>query len=124
MRTLERNKTDFHYALYEGRDFPIDTEGNVSGTPINKYSEPIAARGNISSASGDIHTEQFGSSLEYDKVIVIDDVNTLIDENTVLFVDKLPEKDKNGNLLYDYIVKGIGKSLNSVSIAIKKVVVS
>ena len=46
-----------------------------------------------------------------------------IAEDTVLFVDKNPEY-KDGKPLYDYIVKRVAKSLNSISIAISKVNVS
>ncbi len=58
------------------------------------------------------------------KMIVLDDITCPIDENSVLFVDKQPEKDDEGNLLFDYIVKKVARSLNSVSIAISKVAVS
>ena len=57
-----------------------------------------------------------------------------IDEYTVLWVDTAPRVDETGALVtnddgevvtpHDYIVKKVAKSLNSVSIAISKVVVS
>jgi hypothetical protein len=81
-------------------------------------------KANISTAIGVSEVEQFGKDLKYDKVIVLDDIDCPIDENSVLFVDKLPESDDEGNLLFDYIVKRVAKSLNSVSIAISKVAVS
>ena len=46
-----------------------------------------------------------------------------ISEDTVLFVDKEPEYDGE-KPLYDYVVKRVAKSLNSISIAISKVNVS
>ena len=61
--------------------------------------------------------------VSYDKVIVTDDMDCPIAEDTVLFVDKNPEY-KDGKPLYDYIVKRVAKSLNSISIAISKVNVS
>ena len=57
-------------------------------------------------------------------MIVTDDLSCPIDENTVLFIDKEPEYDDNGNPLYDYIVKRVAKSLNSISYAVSKVTVS
>ena len=68
--------------------------------------------------------EQFGNFISYDKVIVTDDLTCPIDENTVLFIDKSPEYDDDGNPLYDYIVKRVARSLNSISYAVSKVTVS
>ncbi len=124
MKCLERNKTEFYYALFVDNEPGKDEYGNESGEPHIIYSEPILAKANISSATGVSQTEQFGTDLNYDKVIVLDDMNCPIDENSVLFVDKFPAKDDDGNLLYDYIVKKIAKSLNCISIAISKVNVS
>jgi hypothetical protein len=55
---------------------------------------------------------------------VLDDVNIPIDENSVLWVDKAVEYDENGNPLFDYVVKKVARSLNSVSFAISKVKLS
>ena len=124
MRCLERNKTEFYYALFVEDEPGKDEYGNESGEPRIIYSEPVLAKANISPATGVSQVEQFGKDLKYDKVIVFDDTNCPIDENTVLFVDKPPTRDKDGNLLFNYIVKKIAKSLNSVSIAISMVDVS
>ena len=42
----------------------------------------------------------------------------------VLFVDKEPEYDAEGQPLYDYIVRRVARSLNVVAYAIRKVSVS
>lgn len=60
----------------------------------------------------------------YDKVLITDDTNCPIDENTLLFVDKEPEFGNDGNPLCDYRVRRVAKSLNSISYAISKVTVS
>jgi len=57
-------------------------------------------------------------------VIVTDDLTCPIDENSVLFVDKLPEYSEDGTPLYDYVVKRVAKSLNAIAYAIQKVNVS
>lgn len=121
MRTLERNKTSFYYALYLGKEENIDADGNATGTYTILYSNPVECRGNISASSGSVQFEQFGNDLQYDRVIVLDDVNVPIDENSVLWVDKEVEHDKYGNPVFDYVVKKVAKSLNSVSFAISKV---
>ena len=91
--------------------------------------------------------EQFGTSITYDRVIVTTK-RLPIDENSILWVDVLPDFEnralktergklidsENGEVLltegakipgnYDYIVKKVATSLNSMSIAISKVDVS
>ena len=124
MKCLERNKTEFYYALFVDDEPGKDEYGNESGEPRIIYSEPVLEKANISPATGVSQVEQFGKELKYDKVIVLDDITCPIDENSVLFVDKQPEKDDDGNLLFDYIVKKVARSINSVSIAISKVAVS
>ncbi len=124
MKCLKRNQTGFYYALFVNTELGRDEFGNESGEPRVIYSDPVFMSANISPATGGSQVEQFGKDLKYDKVIVLDDMNCPIDENTVLFVDKPPARDKYGNLLFDYIVVKMAKSLNSISIAIRKVNVS
>ncbi|MGN0558372.1 MAG: hypothetical protein ACI4IS_02860 [Acutalibacteraceae bacterium] len=121
MKCMERNKTEFYYSLYVSKESIVDEYGNKSGEYRVIYSEPIKARANISPATGISQTEQFGNSSDYDKVIVIDDTSCPIDENSVLFIDKKPDKDSDGNLLFDYTIKKVARSLNSVSLAVSKV---
>ena len=96
---------------------------------------------NISPANGSTQTEQFGNSVQYDKVIVTDDMQCPIDEQSVLFIDNLSDtvlQDEYGKPLcteadtplqvkdvrFDYIVKKVARSQNSVSYAVSRVDVS
>lgn len=123
MRALERNKQSFYYRLYTGSDMQHDDDGFETGENSSEYGEPVQLSGNISPARGDISIEQFGNSIQYDKVIVIDDTSCPIDEKAVLLVDHTPAYDGKGQLVieYDYIVRKVARSLNSVSIAVQKV---
>ena len=125
MRCLARNKATFYYALYTGQDEIIDEYGNATGQYSVTYGNPIKAHGNVSAAQGEMQTRQFGESESYDKVIVLDDANTPIDEYSVLWVDTLPlpKVDGSTDTPHDYVVKKVARSLNSVSIAISKVIV-
>lgn len=67
---------------------------------------------------------QFGNSLLYDKVIITDELDCPVDEHSVLCIDSPPSYDTNGNLIFDYIVTKVARSLNTVSFAISKVKVS
>lgn len=124
MKTMKRNKTPFWYLLYDKKVPVIDDDGNETGDYRVIYKEAVQRKENISAATGSAQVEQFGNFISYDKVIVTDDLSCPIDENSVLFIDKEPEYDPDGNPLYDYIVKRVAKSLNSISYAVSKVNVS
>ena len=133
MRCLARNKCTFFYAQQNGQIELIDEYGNATGQYRVSYSNPVEMLGNVSAAQGEMQTRQFGESETYDKVIVLDDPNVPIDEYSILWVDSHPEltikgqlaTDDNGEIKtpHDYIVKKVARSLNSVSIAISKVIV-
>ena len=90
MRCMTRNKTTFYYALYTGQTEIVDEYGNATGQYSVNYGNPIKALGNVSAAQGEMQTRQFGDSESYDKVIVLDDANTPIDEYSILWVDTPP----------------------------------
>ena len=118
MRCMVKNKAIFYYALYTGQTEIVDEYGNATGEYSVNYGTPTKMLGNVSAAQGEMQSRQFGDSESYDKVIVLDDVNTPIDEYSILWVDTLPRSTETP---HDYVVKKVARSLNSVSIAISKV---
>lgn len=124
MKTMKRNQVPFWYLLYDKKEGLTDEWGNETGEFAVIYKPAVQMKANVSAATGYAQVEQFGNFAGYDKVIVTDDLSCPIDENSVLFVDKEPEYAKDGAPLYDYIVKRVAKSLNSVSYAVSKVSVS
>lgn len=123
MRCMVRNKSKFYYASYIGETEIIDEYGNHTGEYEVSYGNPIKIEGNVSAAQGEMQSRQFGESESYDKVIALDDKNTLIDEYAILWVDTLPSLNEDGSTdtPHDYVVKKVARSLNGVSIAIRKV---
>lgn len=123
MRGLLRNKTIFYYALYKERKEIIDEYGNKTGQYEIIYDKPVKMFGNISPSVGEVQVREFGESESYDKVIVLDKRDIPIDEYSLLWVDTLPLLNIDGTTEtpHDYIVKKVARSLNSVSIAIRKV---
>lgn len=123
MRSLKRNRQTFYYALYGTEVEEVDDEGNYTGEITIGYENPVKAAGNISASRGEASTEQFGISLDYDKIVCSCDMALPIDETTILWVDTTPILDEDGatKTKHDYIVKKVAKSLNSVQYAIKKV---
>lgn len=124
MKILERNKTALWYQLFDHKDVVEDEYGNETGGSKPVYKTAVKLRANISSATGSAQIEQFGNFAGYDKVIVTDDMSCPIDENSVLFIDKLPEYSEDGTPLYDYVIKRVAKSLNAIAYAVSKVDVS
>ena len=126
MQGMVRNKRKFYYASYIDTNERIDEYGNFTGEYDVIYGNTIEVKGNISSATGETQVRQFGESESYDKVIVLDNPNTPINEYSILWVDTLPHLNEDGTTEtpHDYIVKRVAGSLNSVSIAISKVKVN
>lgn len=123
MRGMIRNKSKFYYASYIGKTEIIDEYGNATGEYKILYSILNEGSANISAAQGELKFRQFGESESYDKVIVLDDINTPIDEYSILWVDTLPTLNEDGSTTtpHDYIVTRKAKSLNTVILAIRKV---
>lgn len=118
MNTMVRNRSPFYYALYEGMTAIEDENGNKTGEYERSYTDPVLMKANISPATGISNTEQFGNLEKYDKVIVTAEMQCPINENSILWIDDLDTEHP-----YDYIVKRVAKSLNTISIAIAKVTV-
>ena len=125
MRTLVRNKIRIYYANYLGKTALKDEYGNLTGEYEISYEKPVATMANVSAARGESTTRQFGEDVRYDRIIVIDDPAFPIAETSVLWIDTLPEIKADGttDTPHDYIVKQVAPSLNSVSIAVSKVIV-
>ena len=121
MRSLIRNMRPFYYASYQGKVAIMDDYGNQTGEFEILYDNPIKTYGNISAAQGEMQTRQFGESESYDKVIILSNPNTPINEYSILWVDSVPDKEGLEKIPHDYIVKKVARSLNSVAIAISKV---
>jgi hypothetical protein len=101
----------------------LDEDGNETGEYTIGYQKPAKLMCNVSPATGYAQATMFGNLESYDKVLVTDDMSCPIDENTVLFVDSKPGYNQ-GVPTYDYTVRRVAKSLNSISYAISKVKVS
>lgn len=118
---LKRNKRTFYYCPYQGEQPIYDEWLNQTGEVRVVYGESVAVQANISPASGVAQTEMFGNLESYDKVISPLPVDFPLTENDVLFVDKEPEYNEDGDPKYDYKVRRIARSLNYTAVAITKV---
>lgn len=122
MRTLERNKQTFYYALNLGKQ-EIIKDGLHTGEYATAYSLWTEIKANISPAKGSSEAELFGTDAQYDRVFVVSDINCPIDENTVLAIDIAPNvREKTTDLpIFDYVVTRKAKSINFISYAVARV---
>ena len=131
MRSLERNKITIYYALYNDK-IPIKDEfGNETGQYTNGYEKPLKFKIRVSANKGESEDNAFGKSLDYDRVMNTTDHKFPADEYSILWIDRKPQLDSNGeypvdsggNLItnHDYTVKKVAKDLNEWMYAIKKV---
>ena len=144
MRCLKRNKRSFSYALFIGK-YPIqEDDGTYTGENVMAYRAAVTPKANFTPASGSSTIEQFGNVQDYDRVIITDDLDCPIDENSIIWIDKIPvitetfspvvpdeglspddalypAETAYGYENYNYVVKHIARGLYSVAYATSKV---
>lgn len=123
MKLLNRNLKSVTFCNYFGESVVRDVNGYETGEKKILYTDAKTVKCNVSPEKGKAQLEVFGNLDSYDKVLLLDN-DYDIDENTVFFIDKAPAYDSAGRPLYDYVVRRVAKSLNSVSVAVSKVSVS
>ncbi len=117
MRCLRRNKIPIYYAKYLGKTALQDAAGNYTGDYEETYTTPEELMANVSIANGETTIDEYGNNEAYSKTIVLSDPDFPIDEETVFWIDRTPTQ---GN--YDYRVKRVAKSLNSLRVWLEKCV--
>lgn len=122
MKTLNRNKQTFYYATYTDKTEIMDGELHTFEYTTG-YSAWTEFRANISPARGESYADVFGADVNYDRVIVTEDLTCPIDEHTVLAIDIAPNKRTTvaDPPVYDYVVTKKAKSLNFIQYAVAKV---
>lgn len=116
MRTLERNKRKYYYAVPMGTEEIKDEWGNLTGEVKKIYSEPKEAYENISASTGNETTQIFGNITAYARVLV-DSQNVLSEGCRVWFGVEI---DKPHN----YEVIKVADSKNEILVALQEVTVS
>ena len=125
MRCLHRNKQTMYYRLCLGSATALtDSDGYETGEFGIPYGEPVEFRANVCQATGLVENERFGLREDYDKVIVTADMTMPIAEATLLYIDTAPVKTNGVWSKHDYVVGRISRSINSITIDVKKVDVS
>ena len=125
MRILQRSAQSIYYRLYVQKD-PVtvtDEWGNTVeiGESNMGYADPVEFKASVSPASGISNVEQFGDLDNYDHVIVTDDMACPIDEHSVIYIGSVPSQTNGLWSPHNYVVVRVAKSVNVVSIAVRKV---
>lgn len=116
----ERNKQDFYYALYKGKEDVLNSNGVRKGTKIVYY-DAVKTRGAFSTAKGASAIELFGTDLEYTQVLITEDMTCPANEHSVLWVDSKPFDNDGNSVPYTHIVTRRAKGIDYIAYAIKKV---
>lgn len=119
MRLGFRNTKAMYYALYSDKVPLLDEDGYETGDYTVGYDTPIELNANIVSKTSTVAKEYFGDQLEYNKVILVDIDNPIV-EDTAIWIDT-DSPIENTSLKHNYQVVGISDSLNYKAIAVKKV---
>ena len=132
MRGLKRNESTFWYAKYTGNTTDV-VDGIHTGEYSPEYTAPVAVRANVSyagsasalSTQGHVNPNEFGESWNYDRYIVIARTDIDIDETSIVWIERDPTI-VNGvaTVPHDYIVKRVGRSINSTRVVVRRVVVA
>lgn len=116
MRLLERDMKTFYYAPYSDRTMVYDDDGYPTGEYTTGYGEPVEKQGTVSVATGRASDQEFGSFIDYDYIIHIEDETCPFDENAAIWLPGTdPSEDMDGKVVR------ISEARSYTAIAVKKV---
>lgn len=115
MRSLNRNKRQIFYAVYEKDESIYDENGYETGEIAPVYSTPVELRCNVSAASGAESVEAFGSFTGYTRSICVSDVKCPLDEKAIVWFGVSTDEPHN------YIVVRKADSKNGILYALQEV---
>lgn len=118
MRSLNRNKRQFYYALHIEDNPILDEYGNESGESEPIYGEVKELYGNISAASGEEVVQAFGGFTNYTRVLSVADNNCPLAVRSIVWFGT--ELDKPHN----YVVTRKADSKNGILYALQEVSVT
>jgi len=115
VRALRKNKQTLYYALYDREVVEYDADGNETGDPIKQYEKPIKFKANAAPNKGNAYAQPFGFDLDYTKAVLTTDKLPIV-EGTLIWQDTEPPVKANDGSTADYMVVGIAKSLNDITV--------
>ena len=116
MRGLMRNKRPIYYCNFVRTEY-VEKDGKKTGRRRTVYDNVVTVYGTVSTPTGSTTLDMFGTDKDYDKIVVLDQTDIDINENSVLWIDV----QYNDNVAHDYIVRRILKNRNFLTIGVRKV---
>ena len=123
MRNLERDTQSVYISRFIALVAQVNDGGQFTGKHVPEMSEPEEFFPSVSIARGEAQGAYFGTNLDYDRVITIDDPKFEVGEADHIWIDNPvgdPE-DENYPLPHDYIVKRVAHKGAFTVIAVKHV---
>lgn len=117
MQSLARNKQTLYYATYSGITDVVDADGNLTGEKATSYSFPVKACMNIAPNTGRVVTSYFGNDTNYSHILCTTDMSCPINQNTRVWIGQTPNQSADN---WNFVVKRVAKSLNSILIAVEE----
>lgn len=120
MRLMARNGRTIYYQLLDSQT-PMDDGEWKTGEDQYSYKSPVAIEATVSPAEGSASRTAYGTSLNYDRMILIDDMDCPIEETSLIWLETVPEYH-DGQLVNkaDYMVVRIAKALNHIKVVARK----
>lgn len=116
MKLIERDMKVFYYAAYSDRTMIYDTNGFPTGEYTRGYGTQVEAAGTFSSASGRASEKEFGTFIDYDYIIHLEDETCPFDENAAIWLPGTDPKDD-----HDAKAIRISESASHTAVAVKKI---
>lgn len=124
MRAAKKNLRKMYYALYSTKIPILDKHGNPTFENREGYEAPIEFKANLSAGTSSTDEQPFGASVQYDRIILLYDMDCPIDEHSLIWVKNEPKLNDDGTAdpdSADYEVAAAPlDSLNVLRIAIKR----
>ena len=115
MRALVKNKQTLYYALYDRDVCDYDENGDETGDPPMQFERPVKFMANASPNKGNAYAQPFGLDLNYTKTILTTE-DLPIKEGTHIWQDTEPPVTANDGSTADYVVVGVAKSLDNITV--------
>ena len=122
MRLLRRNLKTVYYCLLDSKEKILDEDGNWSGEWKYIYAQPVAAEMVPAPSRGYQHADFYGRLDSWDRTLVSADTSLPIDVSTMIYLDKEPEFDGEGNPTgFNYSVRRVSPGPNTILYALMEV---
>ncbi len=116
MRSLERNKRGFWYAVAVGTESILDEYGNETLEVRTNYDSPL--RANVSANIGQDAVDIFGSQTEYSRTVSLTGERCPLSEGDKVWFGVEPNVDGDN---HNYTVARVADSKNGFLVALREV---